>query len=286
MARSESKNIFLTVLSSLAGLVVFLFLRKKKKPTEKNVNSPGELPKNFIRPDFVSLRSPDVIKKIKFVPTAITKIEGQKKPAQKIVGAFASKIDVVKAKEKIISEAVEKIEIRKSLVAKLPNENNNEVFKTPFNRDTRFDNLSSSAAKVKKFRLSRLKKKITTPISSPFLRASKFRKLAPLLEAMAKHETGNFNSRLFKEANNMFGMGVPVRRSSFSIGSTGFNVEGVKQSNYKDTEQGIADMVAYLHFVNAPTEFSSPEKFVSWLKSKNYFTDSESNYLRGLKSWL
>jgi len=115
--------------------------------------------------------------------------------------------------------------------------------------------------------------------------SSKYRGLTDYVIAQAKHETANFTSNIFKNANNAFGMGVPSIRP-FDRQGVFTAQDGTKYSSYSSPSQSARDYILYLDNFNFPVSFTSPELFVLRLQSQGYFTDSYSNYLNGLKRWL
>lgn len=104
---------------------------------------------------------------------------------------------------------------------------------------------------------------------------------APWIEAMAKHETGNFKSRIFRELNNAFGMKNAVRRPQL-----GRQAAGEEFRRYKDIDESVRDLIVYLDFVRFPKNLDTIDMFVRNLKKRKYFEDSYFNYLNGVKSWL
>jgi len=99
--------------------------------------------------------------------------------------------------------------------------------------------------------------------------------------AQAKHETGNYTSRLFRIANNLFGMGVakvrPYTRSGTIEASEGLF------SKYANLEQSVDDFLKWLEYNNAPVSFIDSSDYAKWLKEEGYYTDSFENYSAGLK---
>jgi hypothetical protein len=124
------------------------------------------------------------------------------------------------------------------------------------------------------------KKMITTPINSRALANSKFAGLKEYIEAMARHETGNYTSDLYKRANNLFGMRVPTKRPFERSGVTN------NYSSYCCNEQSIRDFILYLDFVKFPTEVKDDWQFVNELKKRSYFEDNIINYYRGVGTAL
>jgi hypothetical protein len=78
----------------------------------------------------------------------------------------------------------------------------------------------------------------------------------------------------------MFGMKNAIKRQQLgSPGAGSFRY-------YASPEDSVKDYLIYLDFVGFPDQVDSPEMFVNELKKRNYFEESESFYLQGLKSWL
>lgn len=110
---------------------------------------------------------------------------------------------------------------------------------------------------------------------------SKYVGLRSYISAQAKHETSNYKHLPAIQRNNYFGMKNANVRSQ-----NGFKVDGDQYRNYHSANQSLADLFLWLDYNNAPTKFQTAEEYVSFLKQKDYFEDSVSNYLNGLKSWL
>jgi len=111
--------------------------------------------------------------------------------------------------------------------------------------------------------------------------------------AQQKHESNNYNSRVFIEQNNPFGMKEAKVRSTTDVdgnvivGADGkeYTTDSVGYSEYPTLLDAAKDFKLYLDSVNfKPTDDS--EKFVLQLKSKGYFTDSVDNYLKGVNFWI
>ena len=98
--------------------------------------------------------------------------------------------------------------------------------------------------------------------------------------AVARHETGNYTSPIFKENNNLFGMRLPKQRDTTAIG---------KNRNYAkfDTlEDSIEDYTMYLAYFDYPKTFDNVADYVDYAKEKGYFTDTKENYLSALQRWI
>jgi len=117
---------------------------------------------------------------------------------------------------------------------------------------------------------------------------SEFGQLRPFIEAQAKHETGNFTSALFKNANNLFGMQKVRKRKNFQNGS--IKGEGGKQFGvYSSPNDALKDYLEYLRQWKKkkfPKKIRKLETYIQQLKQRHYFGDSYLNYFNGVKSFL
>lgn len=125
------------------------------------------------------------------------------------------------------------------------------------------------------------------PINNPLLLNSRFAAMASLIEAMAKHESGNYSNRLSREYYNIFSMGFPRIRPALNIGSSkAFDSQGKEPSNwsvYSSYDMAIKDLILWFEYTKFPTNLTTPFQFARELKSRGYYTDSFDNYLEGLK---
>ena len=117
------------------------------------------------------------------------------------------------------------------------------------------------------------------------LQTSKYSKYADWIVAIAKFETADFTSRIFKENRNAFGMTVPKIRPFLGTSSDIYH-EGQAVAKYSSTYNSTMDFLQYLDYFNYPTNLKTIEEFVSFMKSKGYFSDNLSTYLSGVKNYL
>lgn len=104
-----------------------------------------------------------------------------------------------------------------------------------------------------------------------------------LLEAQAKHETNNYQSDVYKRANNLFGMkNATMSRKSTQLGE---RVGDDPYRHYKSNSESIRDMIQYLEHMNYPI-LNDSESYAEVLKQKGYYGDTESNYLNGINRFL
>jgi hypothetical protein len=101
------------------------------------------------------------------------------------------------------------------------------------------------------------------------------------LTAQAMHETGIFDSSLYVDHNNAFGMMFPHIRDNVAKAQTD---EGF--ASYVDIETSIKDMELYLQFVESPKNFETISDYAKFLKDKGYYTDSLKTYTNALTKHL
>lgn len=129
---------------------------------------------------------------------------------------------------------------------------------------------------------SRLKAKPSKQISRILLRQGLDPAMSRLLVAQAIHETGNFNSRLFLEQNNAFGMKIPSIRKTLNIGRMGNG----QFSTFVNLNDSVLDMLLYLDHFNIPLDLDDPFRYARILKDKNYYEDDVETYFKGLVNAL
>ena len=105
--------------------------------------------------------------------------------------------------------------------------------------------------------------------------------MAAMIAAVARHETGNYQSKVFKTLNNFFGMRFPRKRET-----TALYESDSKYSVYADRADSVRDMVLYLDALNYPFNFHSVSGLVKAMKANGYFEDSIENYTRGVEAAL
>ena len=109
--------------------------------------------------------------------------------------------------------------------------------------------------------------------------------MSKLLVAQARHETGNFKSRLFRKHLNAFGM-MKRRSDTLAINSLG-RAEGRKgYATYQNIDDSTGAVIQLLKERKCPMNFTSARQYAKWLKLKGYYSDKESNYSNALASHL
>lgn len=109
--------------------------------------------------------------------------------------------------------------------------------------------------------------------------------LIPLIVAMAKHETGNFASKLYMDGRNMFGMKMPSRRPTVARPLRKASDGGV-YAGYSSDYNSAKDLLLWMQYTKFPAMVSTPESFATALKERGYYTDTLENYSKALRRWL
>lgn len=105
--------------------------------------------------------------------------------------------------------------------------------------------------------------------------------LLPYIEAQARHETGNYNSRLARDQKNLFGMKKPTNRAF--VGSK--DSQNVYMS-YDSYRQSVEDLLLWMQSTNFPTTVSGSAQYVNELKKRRYFEDNIQTYTKGINQAL
>ena len=104
--------------------------------------------------------------------------------------------------------------------------------------------------------------------------------LSAWMTAQAAFETADFNSFIFRNNNNAFGMKY--------AGQTVALGEKNGYAYYKSVTDSVADLVNWYNrhrrnILSLPLIIFSLSDYVSFLKNQNYFEDSEAVYLAGVQ---
>lgn len=105
--------------------------------------------------------------------------------------------------------------------------------------------------------------------------------LLPYIEAQARHESGNYSSRLAREQNNLFGMKKPLSRRF--VGSKDSQNSYMTYDSY---QQSVEDLFLWMDSMNFPVNVSGSGQYVNELKRRNYFEDNLKTYTDGVNSAL
>jgi len=101
---------------------------------------------------------------------------------------------------------------------------------------------------------------------------------AKMIVAQSAHETAGFTSHIFKSNHNCFGMKYAGQSSALGEKNGYAYYNSISQStlDYKhwfERKLGTTNLQTFTA--------TNLEQFVNWLKTRYYFEDSASNYLRG-----
>ena len=106
-------------------------------------------------------------------------------------------------------------------------------------------------------------------------------RMARMIAAVSRHETGNYSSAVFREFNNMFGMRFPRVRKT-----TATHESDSKYSVYSSPADSVRDLVYYLDARRYPFDFATARDLVEEMKRHGYFEDDLENYVRGVERAL
>lgn len=124
------------------------------------------------------------------------------------------------------------------------------------------------------------KKKNLLPIQMN-LSDERFKNLKYYIQAQAVHESNNFTSTGALTRNNLFGMGVPSKRTFL-----GTKDPKSQYAVFPDYETSVKDLMEWMKYTNFPNAVKNSAEYVKELKVRGYFEDSTFNYLRGMNSAL
>ncbi len=103
---------------------------------------------------------------------------------------------------------------------------------------------------------------------------------ANFIAAQATFESGNFNSTIFVENNNPFGMKLAKQRSTTALGSNRGH------ACYSSLHDAVKDFVLWMEFAGIPKDISNLEDYVILLKQKGYFESCDKHYLKTIREIL
>lgn len=115
--------------------------------------------------------------------------------------------------------------------------------------------------------------------------------LASILVAQARHETGDFTSRFFRENNNAFGYAY-FPGSNYQIGAGDLADNQQPIATYGSIEDSTKEVIDWIWRRFRRGEFPDPasikttDDYAAALKSAGYYGDTLTNYARGLKRFF
>lgn len=117
-------------------------------------------------------------------------------------------------------------------------------------------------------------KRNSTPIValSNVLKGTPYEDYLRFIYAQSLHETGNFESRLFKKYNSTMGMGVPIYRKSLRNGE--YKAEnGEVFSTYSSVKKSYQDFMLWLEYTKFPADLKTCAEYSAEMVKKNYAED-------------
>jgi len=113
------------------------------------------------------------------------------------------------------------------------------------------------------------------------VKRSRWKNLANLIVAQAKHETGNFTSRIFKNQNNAFGMKHASKRIQL-----GTQIGNQTYRTYKSIEQSTKDLLLLYDWNNMDPSIDNANDFAQELKNNCHYEAPAAEYARGMDRFL
>lgn len=119
------------------------------------------------------------------------------------------------------------------------------------------------------------------------LRDSGFsRTMQRIILAQAKHESGNFKSRLARNHNNIFGMTHPgTRHFTTSLGPLARAEGRGGYASYTSIEHSVADYILYKKRRQIE-DSEDVSAYIYQLKRKHYFEARADKYLKAINRWM
>ena len=109
-------------------------------------------------------------------------------------------------------------------------------------------------------------------ILNSVLKGTPYENYLKFIYAQSLHETGNFESTLFKRFSNPMGMGVPIYRKSLRNGEWRA-VNGEVFSTYSSVRNGYKDFVEWMKYSKMPADLTTCKEYAKYMVKKNYATD-------------
>lgn len=102
--------------------------------------------------------------------------------------------------------------------------------------------------------------------------------------AVSKMETGGFNSKIFRETLNLWGMKHPKKRPTKASGKylSGTN-EWAKYDSLKDSVQ---DIILWMNYTKFPKGNLSLDDHLKEMKARGYFEEPIDQYTNLVKAWI
>lgn len=118
-------------------------------------------------------------------------------------------------------------------------------------------------------------------------------KLAELMVAQAKHETGNFTSNFFKNFNNAFGYSY-VKGAKWQLPDPGTLADNkLPIAKYRSLVESTMEVVDWIKrrqeggkFPADLSTIQTPEQYARLLKDAGYYGDTFENYSRALRRFF
>jgi len=111
-------------------------------------------------------------------------------------------------------------------------------------------------------------------------------KFIPLAISQIAHETAGFTSNVANTCNNLSGIKFINNQQKQKATKCTGSPEGNNYAKYANYNDWAADYIRILNIGVKPINSNSIQEFAEKLKQNAYYTDTTSNYIKGLNYWL
>lgn len=118
-------------------------------------------------------------------------------------------------------------------------------------------------------------------IQRRLIRAGVQPQTAKFWAAVARHESDAYRSELYRNANNLFGMGPATERKQIKSGT--YTIGNHVYAAYASQADSIDDLLLYLAARRYPNSFNSVGDLTAFMKSKGYFTAPLATYTNAVE---
>jgi|WetSurMetagenome_2_1015567.scaffolds.fasta_scaffold289973_3 uncharacterized FlgJ-related protein len=108
------------------------------------------------------------------------------------------------------------------------------------------------------------------------------RECANLVVAQARHETGNYTSKVYIQNKNCFGMRPAHKRTTTRIQTE----KETDYAVYETIENSVHDLAYWFSYNGLPKDYRTVEDYAEAIRSKGYFEASLNEYENGMNAAL
>ena len=116
------------------------------------------------------------------------------------------------------------------------------------------------------------------------VKQSSYAPMEKILVAQSRHETGDWNSQLFKSHHNLFGMKYDKINAPYSYQGP-VSPEGDYYAGYNSWADSAKHLLNWLERKSIPVT-TNPDDYVKSIQDNGYFTAGLVDYANGVKRYL